>query len=76
MKGCDFLLDFIVKYWVQELFGIIIIAGSFIGKKLWKRYKAGKDLEEQTKLNEHDDKVLSKIGDMCDAVTSRIDKLE
>lgn len=35
--------DFIIKYWVEWAFGIIVTAGGFVLKRFWKRQKAIED---------------------------------
>ena len=74
------MLDFIVKYWVQELFGLLIVIGGVVGKTLWKRYKKGRDAEREEHIKAHDDKFMSMVKEfglsIADRIDERIDLLE
>lgn len=51
------MLDFIVKYWVEVLFGIVVTAGSFICKRIYTLYKNEKNSREHLIIEEFDNKL-------------------
>jgi len=61
MEGYSTMLDFIVKYWLQFLFGLIVTGLSIALKKVWKMYKnaqiAQHNQEKKKLLEEMDIKI-------------------
>lgn len=51
------MLDFIVKYWVEVLFSIIVTVGGIICKKIYSLYKNEKDAREHLIIDEFDSKL-------------------
>ena len=68
------MLDFILKYWIQELFVLLLTIGSFVGKKLWNRYKKGKESEENEKIEAHENRILNTVKDLGNSITNQVDK--
>ena len=68
------LLDFIIKYWVQELFGLLIVIGGVVGRKLWNRYKKGKEAEQEEHIKIHDDKFMALIKEFGLSIVEQVDK--
>lgn len=51
------MLDFIAKYWVEVLFGIIVSGCSFICKRIYTLYKNEKASREHLIIEEFDNKL-------------------
>ena len=67
--------EFILKYWVEVLFGIVVTGGGFLLKHRFKRFKESLD----HKMEERDDKLLEKMTKVLTAnnkaIQDSIDKL-
>ena len=67
--------EFILKYWVEVLFGIIVTVGGFLLKHHFKLFKESLD----HKMEERDDKLLEKMTKVLTtsnkAIQDSIDKL-
>ena len=67
--------EFILKYWVEVLFGIVVTVGGFLLKHHFKLFKESLD----HKMEERDDKLLEKMTKVLTvsnkAVQDSIDKL-
>ena len=67
--------EFILKYWVEVLFGIVVTGGGFLLKHHFKLYKESLD----HKMEERDDKLLEKMTKVLTAnnqtIQDSIDKL-
>lgn len=67
--------EFILKYWVEVLFGIVVTGGGFLLKHHFKLYKESLD----HKMKERDDKLLEKMTKVLTAsnqtIQDSIDKL-
>lgn len=67
--------EFILKYWVEVLFGIVVTGGGFLLKHHFKLFKESLD----HKMEERDDKLLEKMTKMLTAcnktIQDSIDKL-
>ena len=67
--------EFILKYWVEVLFGIVVTVGGFILKHHFKLFKESLD----HKMEERDDKLLEKMTKVLTAsnrtIQDSIDKL-
>lgn len=65
------MLDFIVKYWLQFLFGLIVTGLSIALKKVWKMYKnaqmAQHNQEKKELLEEMDVKIEQQNQRMVEA---------
>lgn len=71
-----YLLDFIIKYWLQALFGVIAAGLGIVGRKIWKQWlKAKKALEEQQE-QEHEARVFAKLDEHFNKFDDRLDDLE
>ena len=68
------MLDFILKYWIQELFVLLLAIGSFVGKKLWNRYKKGKESEENEKIEAHENRILNTVKELGHSITKQVDE--
>ena len=68
------MLDFILKYWIEELFVLLLAIGSFVGKKLWNRYKKGKESEEKEKMEAHETRILNTVKDFGHSIANRVDE--
>ena len=67
------MIDFIVKYWIQELFGLLIIIGTFLGKKAWKQYTKARQMIQDVKDREREQRIYSKLDEKFDGIESRFD---
>lgn len=67
--------EFILKYWVEVLFGIVVTGGGFLLKHHFKLFKESLD----HKMEERDDKLLEKMTKVLTAsnktIQDSIDKL-
>lgn len=67
--------EFILKYWVEVLFGIVVTGGGFLLKHHFKLFKESLD----HKMKERDDKLLEKMTKVLTAsnktIQDSIDKL-
>ena len=67
--------EFILKYWVEVLFGIVVTVGGFLLKHHFKLFKESLD----HKMEERDDKLLEKMTKVLTvnnkAIQDSIDKL-
>lgn len=67
--------EFILKYWVEVLFGIVVAGGGFLLKHHFKLFKESLD----HKMEERDDKLLEKMTKVLTAsnktIQDSIDKL-
>lgn len=67
--------EFILKYWVEVLFGIVVAGGGFLLKHHFKLFKESLD----HKMEERDDKLLEKMTKVLTAsnrtIQESIDKL-
>ena len=67
--------EFILKYWVEVLFGIVVTGGGFLLKHHFKLFKESLD----HKMEERDDKLLEKMTKVLTAsnkaIQESIDKL-
>lgn len=69
------MVEFILKYWVEVLFGIVVTVGGFLLKHHFKLFKESLD----HKMEERDDKLLEKMTKVLTvnnkAIQDSIDKL-
>ena len=69
------MVEFILKYWVEVLFGIVVTGGGFLLRHHFKLLKESLD----HKMEEHDDKLLEKMTKVLTAsnktIQESIDKL-
>ena len=67
--------EFILKYWVEVLFGIVVTGGGFLLKHHFKLFKESLD----HKMENRDDKLLDKVAKLLTAsnktIQESIDKL-
>lgn len=67
--------EFILKYWVEVLFGIVVTGGGFLLKHHFKLFKESLD----HKMEDRDDKLLDKVAKLLAAgnktIQESIDKL-
>lgn len=67
--------EFILKYWVEVLFGIVVAGGGFLLKHHFKLFKESLD----HKMEDRDDKLLDKVAKLLAAsnksIQESIDKL-
>ena len=67
--------EFILKYWVEVLFGIVVTVGGFLLKHHFKLFKESLD----HKMENRDDKLLDKVAKLLTAsnktIQESIDKL-
>lgn len=55
--------EFILKYWVEVLFGIVVTGGGFLLKHHFKLFKESLD----NKMEDRDDKLLDKVAKLLAA---------
>jgi hypothetical protein len=60
--------EFILKYWVEVLFGIVVTGGGFLLKHHFKLFKESLD----HKMEERDDKLLEKMTKVLTASNKTI----
>ena len=69
------MVEFILKYWVEVLFGIVVTGGGFLLRHHFKLLKESID----HKMENHDDKLLDKVAKLLAAsnktIQDSIDKL-
>ena len=69
------MVEFILKYWVEVLFGIVVTGGGFLLRHHFKLFKESID----HKMENHDDKLLDKVAKLLAAsnktIQDSIDKL-
>ena len=70
------MLEFITKYWLQELFGLIVIILSFVAKKAWKQWSKAKQALNLEKEKEREQRIFDKLDENFDEIIVRLDDLE
>ena len=69
------MVEYILKYWVEVLFGIVVTGGGFLLRHHFKLFKESID----HKMENHDDKLLDKVAKLLAAsnktIQDSIDKL-
>ena len=55
------MMDWIIQYWVQVLFGLIALGFATIAKKFWSMYKKEKERDKEINLQQCYDKVKGDI---------------
>lgn len=77
--GDIFLLDFIIKYWLEILFGLITTGATLFAKRIYSLYKSEKKTKEKIIIDEFDKKIQSfyvKTQQDNEAIAQRIDGIE
>lgn len=73
------MLEFIMKYWLEVLFGLITTGATVFAKRIYSLYKSEKQTKEKLIIEEFDKKIQSfylKTQQDNDAITKRIDGIE
>lgn len=66
--------EFIAKYWLQELFGIIAAILGFVARYFYKQYKLGKTLQKEKDEQELENKTLAAIEELRNEFQADIQK--
>ena len=70
------MLDFIVKYWLQELFGVIAIALGFLGRRAWKQWTEAKQLLKEKQEKDHESRIFAKLDEHFDNFDNRLNDID
>ena len=73
------MLDFIIKYWLEILFGLITTGATLFAKRIYSLYKSEKKTKEKIIIDEFDKKIQSfyvKTQQDNEAIAQRIDGIE
>lgn len=57
------MLEFIIKYWIQVIFGLICSICAFGGKRLWQHHVKEKERRRQEKQKEFYDGMFEKLDE-------------
>ena len=61
IRGAAKVLEFIARYWIEVIFGVIVTGLSIALKRIWKLYKNAQknkqDEEKEKLLKEVDEKI-------------------
>lgn len=73
------MLEFITKYWLEVLFGLITTGATLFAKRVYSLYKSEKKTKEKLIIDEVDKKIQNfyiKTQQDNEAITKRIDGIE
>ena len=68
------MLDFIVKYWLEWIFGLITLGVSFLARHWYKLAKQGKQYEKDQEEKEFDEKTAAAIDDLREELKVALEK--
>lgn len=57
------MLDFILKYWIQVVFGVIVAAIGLFGRKFWAMYKEKSKTQLREEIREEISSSITKLSD-------------
>lgn len=72
MEGVIVLLEFVVKYWVQFVFGLLVAGGTAI----IKRYKFLLKQEKERQVKETRNEIVEEVKKLVDAAMQRSDECD
>lgn len=70
------MTEFILKYWMQVVFGLIAAGLGVTCKQIWSMYKSEKTHQKTEEQKEFYDGILNKIDEKFKPVEERLDEIE